>query len=62
MMPATLKETTLHSATRRLLKVAIPDQDRVATEKLISDLMGKNASARYDFIMEHAAEVGDIDV
>ncbi len=62
MMPATLKETTLDPATRRLLQVEIPDQDRVATENLISDLMGKNASARYDFIMSHAGEVGDIDV
>jgi DNA gyrase subunit B/topoisomerase-4 subunit B len=62
MMPATLKETTLHPDSRRLLQVSIPDQDRVATENLISDLMGKNASARYDFIMSHAEEVGDIDV
>jgi len=62
MMPATLKETTLNPVTRRLLKISIPDQDRVATDNLISDLMGKNAGARYDFIMSHAAEVGEIDV
>ena len=62
MMPKTLKETTLDPKTRRLLKVQIPDEDRVATEQLISDLMGKNAGARYDFIMEHAAEANDLDV
>ena len=62
MMPKTLKETTLDPATRRLLQVRIPDEERVATEELISDLMGKNASARYDFIMEYAGDANDLDV
>ena len=62
MMPKTLKETTLDPETRRLLQVRIPESERVATEALISDLMGKNASARYDFIMEYAADASDIDV
>ncbi|MFC2086043.1 type IIA DNA topoisomerase subunit B [Bacteroidota bacterium] len=62
MMPKTLNETTLNPATRRLLQVQIPDSDRLATENLISDLMGKNAGARYDFIMEYAAEADDLDV
>ncbi len=62
MMPATLRETTLDPARRRLLRVAIPAGARVATENTIADLMGKDASARYAFITENAAEVEEIDV
>ena len=62
MMPQTLKATTLDPAKRRLLQVTIPDAERMATERTISDLMGKDASARFDFIMGHAAEVEELDV
>ena len=62
MMPKTLNETTLDPEKRRLLQVAIPDDDRLATENTISDLMGKDSSARFKFIMEHAAEVEELDV
>ena len=62
MMPATLHETTLDPDKRRLLQVSIPDDARVATELAITDLMGKDAAPRFRFIMEHAAEVEDLDV
>jgi len=62
MMPKTLKETTLDPDRRRLQQVAIPDSQRTETENLISDLMGKDASARYRFIMNHAAEVEALDL
>lgn len=62
MMPATLKETTLDPDNRRLLQVSIPDGYRILTDQVISDLMGKDASARYDFIMQSAAEVDELDV
>lgn len=62
MMPATLKETTLDPEKRRLLRVAIPDGQRVETERTISDLMGKDPAPRYSFIMEHASEVDELDV
>ncbi len=62
MMPATLRDTTLDPERRRLLKVDIPDSHRVATERTISDLMGKDASARFEFIMSHAAEADNLDV
>jgi DNA gyrase subunit B/topoisomerase-4 subunit B len=62
MMPATLKETTLDPKKRRLLQVTIPDAERMLTERTISDLMGKDASARYRLIMENASEVADLDV
>ena len=62
MMPQTLKETTLDPEKRRLLRVAIDAEEKLATEQTISDLMGKDAAARYSFIMEHAAEVEELDV
>ena len=62
MMPEVLKATTLDPAHRRLLKVVIPDEEKLATEKTVTELMGKDASARFRFIMERAAEVDELDV
>lgn len=62
MMPQTLKDTTLDPEKRRLLKVTIPDTERLITEQTISQLMGKDASARFDFIMNNVNEVEDLDV
>jgi len=62
MMPATLKATTLDPEKRRLLRVIIPDEYRLETENTISDLMGKDPSARFRFIMQHAYEAEDLDV
>jgi DNA gyrase subunit B/topoisomerase-4 subunit B len=62
MMPATLWETTLDPDRRRLLRISIPDDERLRTEQVISDLMGKEAAARFDFIMNHASEVEELDV
>ncbi len=60
MMPATLKDTTLDPKKRVLIKVAIKDE--LATDRTISDLMGKDTSARYSFIMERASEAELLDV
>ena len=60
MMPKVLWETTLNPDTRRLLKVEIDDQ--LETDRVISDLMGRDASARFDFIMERAEYASEIDV
>jgi DNA gyrase subunit B/topoisomerase-4 subunit B len=60
MMPKVLWETTLNPATRRLMKVEIDDQ--LETDRVISDLMGRDASARFRFIMERAEEAEAIDV
>jgi DNA gyrase subunit B/topoisomerase-4 subunit B len=60
MMPKVLWETTLNPATRRLLKVEI--DDHLETDRVISDLMGRDASARFDFIMERAETASEIDV
>ncbi|MCA9194336.1 MAG: type IIA DNA topoisomerase subunit B [Planctomycetales bacterium] len=60
MMPKVLWETTLNPATRRLLKVEIDDQ--LETDRVMSDLMGRDATARFRFIMDRAEEAVDIDV
>ena len=62
MMPKTLFETTLDPKTRRLLRVIVPADAQIATEKTMSGLMGKDPSIRFDFIMEHAARADDLDV
>jgi DNA gyrase subunit B len=49
-----LKETTLDVKKRRLMRVIIDEE--VGTDQVINDLMGKDASARFRFIMERAAE------
>ena len=55
-----LKETTLDPKRRMTLRVAIHDE--VETEQTINDLLGKDVSARYRFIMERANEVKELDV
>jgi DNA gyrase subunit B/topoisomerase-4 subunit B len=60
MMPKVLWETTLNPKTRRLLRVEISDS--LATDRIINELMGKDASARFRFIMERAEEADELDV
>ena len=60
MMPKVLWETTLNPRSRRLLRVEISDQ--LVTDRVINELMGKDASARFRFIMERAEEAEELDV
>jgi DNA gyrase subunit B/topoisomerase-4 subunit B len=60
MMPKTLWETTLNPRTRRLLRVEVSDQ--IVTDRVINELMGKDASARFRFIMDRAEEAEELDV
>jgi DNA gyrase subunit B len=60
MMAKTLWETTLNPRTRRMLRVNIADA--LETDRIVSELMGKDASARFHFIMNRADEVGELDV
>ena len=60
MMPKVLWETTLNPKTRRLLRLEIVDH--IVTDRVINDLMGKDASARFRFIMDRADEAEDLDV
>jgi DNA gyrase subunit B len=60
MMPKVLWETTLNPRTRRLLRVDI--SDHIVTDRVINELMGKDPSARFRFIMERAEEAQELDV
>jgi len=62
MMAKTLWDTTLNPKTRRMLRVGIADA--LETDRIVSELMGKDASARFQFIMNRADEVGvgELDV
>jgi len=60
MMPKVLWETTLNPRTRRLLRVDIADQ--IITDRIINELMGKDPSARFRFIMERAEDAQELDV
>jgi DNA topoisomerase IV B subunit len=60
MNPKTLKETTLDPASRALLRVAIADPG--ATEQAIQTLMGRDVAPRFQFIMDRAPKVHEIDV
>jgi DNA gyrase subunit B/topoisomerase-4 subunit B len=60
MMPKVLWETTLNPRTRRLLRVDISDQ--IITDRVINELMGKDPSARFRFIMERAEDAEELDV
>jgi DNA gyrase subunit B/topoisomerase-4 subunit B len=43
-----------------VLKVQIDDE--LKTDQTINDLLGKDVKARYDFIMERASDVKEIDI
>jgi DNA gyrase subunit B/topoisomerase-4 subunit B len=60
MNPSTLKETTLDPVRRALLRVAIRDAE--ATEQAIQTLMGRDVAPRFEFIMERAPKVDEVDV
>ena len=60
MMPKVLWDTTLNPATRRLLRVDV--SDRLVTDQVMNELMGRDPSARFQFIMERADQVQDLDV
>ncbi len=60
MMPKVLWNTTLNPDTRRLLRVSIADHIR--TDNVIADLMGRDAAARFRFIMDRAEEADGLDV
>lgn len=54
-----LGPTTMHKATRRLVKVEIDDIG--VADKVLSVLMGKNVSDRKAYIVEHSAEYSNLD-
>ncbi|WP_224369403.1 DNA gyrase/topoisomerase IV subunit B [Hyalangium versicolor] len=55
-----LKTTTLDPKNRKSLKVTI--ENALETDRVINDLLGKDVSARFKFIMERAGDVEELDV
>lgn len=55
-----LRETAIDPATRKLLRVDIEGQ--LEAEKVFDQLLGKDASLRYQLIMTEAALADDLDV
>ncbi|MBL9038843.1 MAG: type IIA DNA topoisomerase subunit B [Archangium sp.] len=55
-----LKSTTLDPKRRIALKVMIDDE--LDTDRTINDLLGKDVAARFQFIMERAGDVQQLDV
>ena len=64
MMPSQLKETTMNKDTRKLIRVVMPNQKPKLkkTNKLVNDLMGKNADLRLKFISENANKNHNLDI
>ena len=62
MMPKTLFDTTLNPRKRRLLRVTIPSDEQLQTEKTVAGLMGKDAGVRFSFIMDRAGNAQDLDI
>ena len=59
MQPEELARTTLDPRTRRLLRVTVENAEE--TDKILTELMGKDVEARFKFIMERAAQA-DLDL
>jgi DNA topoisomerase IV B subunit len=57
-----LKSTTLDPKKRISLRVTVTPEAELETDRVINDLLGKDVSARFKFIMERAGEVRELDV
>ncbi len=60
MMPKVLWDTTLNPKTRRLQRVMI--DNALKTDRVISELMGKDPEPRFNLIKERAPEVEQLDI
>ena len=65
MPAAQLKETTMNPLSRTLLQVTLPDTSedgKNPVDRIVDDLMGKSAEARFNFIQDNARFVEDLDI
>jgi len=61
MNPQQLRETTMDPRTRSMIKITLPGpyEDRQPIKDLVERLMGRDPSARFDFIQARASAVED---
>ncbi|MFL6801198.1 MAG: toprim domain-containing protein, partial [Sphingomicrobium sp.] len=61
MNPGQLRDTTMDPKSRSLIKITLPGQneDRQPVKDLVERLMGRDPSARFDFIQSRASAVED---
>ena len=62
MRPGTLFRTTMDPTRRNLLRVDIPAGQKIETDRVMTDLMGKDPQRRFEFIMGSADQVQALDV
>ena len=62
MSPKSLWETTLNPESRSALRLGVPAGEQVMTDAVISDLLGKDAGARFQMIMDGALDVDELDL
>ena len=68
MPPSQLKETTMSSKTRKLLKITVPKRDiieadqRRLVDELVNILMRKKPELRFKYIQENANLVNNFDI
>ncbi|CTQ53783.1 DNA gyrase subunit B [Roseibium album] len=62
MLPAQLKETTMHPAKRSLLKVRVEEDAIGDTNDTVERLMGNKPEARFRFIQDNAEFADDLDI
>ncbi len=62
MMPDVLYRTTMDPAYRSILGVCIPEWQALETDRVVSELMGKDPSCRFRFIMSSASQVDALDL
>jgi DNA gyrase subunit B/topoisomerase-4 subunit B len=60
MMPEQLKETVLDAKKRSVLRVVIDNE--IETDRVLNELMGKDPSARFRFVMERAKDAQGVDL
>jgi DNA gyrase/topoisomerase IV subunit B len=62
MSPPMLKQTTLDPRYRTALRVGVPGDEELETDRIIGELMGKDSGARFRLITEGVGEVDELDV
>ena len=64
MNPSQLKETTMDSATRSIIKITLPSQyeDRQPIKDLVERLMGRDPATRFEFIQSRASAVDEEEI